>query len=128
MVTFRLLYSVDETKMAISNFFFFMFWTKGMIYFIFLFLFNKTKVAKIIRAASNIFGKWHDTNTYSNETLQILDYCSVHSVQHMIFWGIFRQEIVVVNEIVLQYTKTFFLTENIHQEAKNYVPLPFTDF
>ena len=43
------------------------------------------------------------------------------------FWGgIFRQEIVVVNEIVLQCTKIlFFLTENFPHEVKNYRHLPF---
>ena len=36
--------------------------------------------------------------------------CSAHG-----FGGMFRQEIVVVNKSVLQYTKNlFFLTENIH--------------
>ena len=40
------------------------------------------------------------------------------------FFLIFRQETVVVNEIVLQYNKNlFFLTENIHHEAENHVPL-----
>ena len=40
------------------------------------------------------------------------------------FWGIFRQELAVVNEIVLQYTKTllhqnpFFLTENIPPRSR----------
>ena len=45
----------------------------------------------------------------------------------MLFLGIFRQDIIVVNEIVLQYTNNlfFFLTENIHHEAENHVPFRF---
>ena len=47
--------------------------------------------------------------------------CSAHG-----FGRICRQEIVVVNEIALQYTKNlFFLTENIQHEAENNVHLHF---
>ena len=36
-------------------------------------------------------------------------YCFVHGVQHMFFFfGIFHQEIAVVNESVLHYTKNLF--------------------
>ena len=40
-------------------------------------------------------------------------YCLVHGVQHMLSWEIFRQEIVVVNEIMLQYTKKLFSKHKI---------------